>query len=254
MAALTISVAAAEEEPDYSLSFFSNGSTRDYTPPEMQFGAIVNSSNESGIISTSSASSNETERKHVYIQFYEDIATAEHRQILSNYSVELVLPTAGRGNYIASMPADMTAADIPVEAGLRWMGEIPPEDKYDYTFGLNVPEWAKRDNGQIEVYVSFYDDVSIQDAQQVVNKYSNVSPISSIEIENGPIDYQIIIDEQNFTLIATEDTVHSIGYSGLKNEPNEEGGSTASQQSPAFQSILSAFALVSALFCLKLRR
>jgi hypothetical protein len=43
-AASTISVATAEEEPDYNLSFFSNGSTRDYNPPEMEFGANVGKS------------------------------------------------------------------------------------------------------------------------------------------------------------------------------------------------------------------
>lgn len=34
---------------------------------------------------------------------------------------------------------------------------------YDYVFGLDVPEWAKLDNGQVEIIVSFYDDVSFEE-------------------------------------------------------------------------------------------
>jgi hypothetical protein len=116
------------------------------------------------------------------------------------------------------MPADITAADLPAESGLRWMGEIPVENKYQY-YGTNVPYYAKLEDGNVKLAIHFYEDVTSQDSENIVKKYSdNFSAPSNLR----PWYYETITNETNISLIVKEDAVQQIGYYGVEVVPESE--------------------------------
>jgi hypothetical protein len=193
-------VASANQTNDSGKYTFTNYGGEVYTPEPMEFGANINETENITL-------RNGTERKHILIQFY-DNPTDEQYEMLPNYGVKY-LTSAAPYTLISSMPADLTAADLPAESGLRWMGEIPIENKYDRYFGLDVPEWARLEDGNIQLAVRFYNDVTYQNALDTLNQYSNNITNFSYSLE---IAYEIITNENNITLIASEDSVMYLGY------------------------------------------
>lgn len=193
-------IASADQTNDYDKYTFTNYGGEVYTPQPMEFGANLNG-NESVTLE------NRTERKHVLLQFY-DYPTDEQYEMLPNYGIEY-LTSAAPYTLIVSMPAEMTAADLPAESGLRWMGEIPVENKYSQIYGLDVPEYARLEQGNISLSIKFYDDISHQNALDILNKYSNNIMNFSDSLE---IVYKIVTTESNITLIASEDSIMSLGY------------------------------------------
>jgi hypothetical protein len=150
----------------------------------------------------------------MWLQFYET-PNEEQLELLEDYGVQRVAVAASR-TLICSMPADMTAADLPAENGLRWMGEIPVENKYDYNHELNIPGWARTENGDVKLAIDFHEDVTSQDSTSIVKKYcDNFSAPSNFR----PWYYETITNETNITLIASEDAVQSVGYYGAEEEP-----------------------------------
>jgi hypothetical protein len=170
----------------------------------MEFGVNLNG-NDSIILE------NGTERKHVLLQFYET-PNDEQLGVLKEYGVWRVA-VAAKCTYIFSMPADYTAADLPSDVGLRWMGEVQTENKYDHTYGLDVPEWARTEDGNVKLAIHFYEDVISQDSANIVKKYSeNYSTPSNFR----PWYYETFTNETNITSIASEDVVQYVGYYGVE--------------------------------------
>ncbi|MEZ5334412.1 MAG: hypothetical protein R2741_03805 [Methanolobus sp.] len=155
-------LANADQTNDSDKYTFQNYGGEVYTPEPMEFGANLNDDfiPEYG-----------TERKHMMLQFYEN-TTGEQISLLDSYGL-IYIGKATDYTFTFSMPADMTAADLPAESGLRWMGEIPVENKYDHIYGLDVPEWARTENGDVKLGILFYEDVVSQDSTSVVRKYSD---------------------------------------------------------------------------------
>jgi hypothetical protein len=195
-------VASADQTKDSDKYTFTNYGGEVYTPEPMEFGANLNG-NESVTLK------NGTERKHVYLQFY-SIPNDSQRSFLKNYSVVFV-KYSGAYSYVFSMPADYTAADLPDNVGLRWMGEIPVENKYDKSYGLNVPNYAKMEDGNVKLAIHFYEDVKSQDSENIVKKYSDNF---STPLNGKPWFYRAIINEANITFVASEDAVNKIAYYG----------------------------------------
>jgi hypothetical protein len=161
-------VASADQTKDSDKYTFTNYGGEVYTPEPMEFGANLNG-NESVTLK------NGTERKHVYLQFY-SIPNDSQRSFLKNYSVVFV-KYSGAYSYVFSMPADYTAADLPDNVGLRWMGEIPVENKYDKSYGLNVPNYAKMEDGNVKLAIHFYEDVKSQDSENIVKSTRTISQL-----------------------------------------------------------------------------
>ncbi|MDK2832738.1 MAG: hypothetical protein PWQ75_2490 [Methanolobus sp.] len=193
-------VASADQTNDSDKYTFQNYGGEVYTPEPMEFGANLNG-NESVILE------NGTERKHVYLQFY-DNATDEQLLLLEEYGIQ-ILNFAAYYTYVASMPADYTAADLPSESRLRWMGEIPVENKDLRGYGLSVPDYARLDDGKIILTIVFYEDVTAENALAVVTKHSNNYTTPGTDYSYV---YDIIIDENNISNVIIEDAVHSYGY------------------------------------------
>jgi hypothetical protein len=202
-------VASADQTNDSDKYTFQNYGGEVYTPEPMEFGANMNGTESVTL-------RNGTERKHVLIQFY-DNPTDKQYEMLPNYGIEYLTSVAPY-TLIISMPADITAADLPAESGLRWMGEIPVENKYQY-YGTDVPYYAKMEDGNVKLAVFFYEDVTSQASINIIQKYTdNFSAPSNLR----PWYYETITNETNISLIVKEDAVQQIGYYG--SEPVPEYG------------------------------
>ena len=120
------------------------------------------------------------------------------------------------------------------------MGEISTENKYDSIYGLNVPEWARKENGQVELWLAFYGDTTYEEAQTIANKYSTSTPV--FEAYPYEVDCIIVTNETSITLIAREDLVRRVSFSGYEPVP-EDNSPTDSKDSPGFQLIFSLLSL-----------
>jgi hypothetical protein len=221
-------VASANQTNDSGKYTFTNYGGEVYTPEPMEFGANLNG-NENATLE------NRTERKHMMLQFYANL-NEEQKEVLEEYGVQLVLG-AGTYSYIVSMPADYTAADLPAESGLRWMGEVPVEDKYDPALGLNVPNWARTEDGKVKIDIRFYEDVSSQEAQILAEKYSSSTPEL---VSSQFVLYGITTDENELISIVNEDAVQMITFPYTGDEPNPiETSSKDSKKASGFQFIFS---------------
>ncbi|MDK2937961.1 MAG: hypothetical protein PWQ51_125 [Methanolobus sp.] len=202
-------VASADQTNDSDKYTFQNYGGEVYTPEPMEFGANLNDNEKETL-------ENGTERKHLLLQFYE-IPGEVQFELLELYGLH-VLSYAGSEAYVFSMPADYTAADLPDNVGLRWMGKIPVENKYQY-YGTDVPYYAKMEDGNVKLAVFFYEDVTSQASINIIQKYTdNFSAPSNLR----PWYYETITNETNISLIVKEDAVQQIGYYG--SEPVPEYG------------------------------
>lgn len=222
---------SANESDKYT---FHNYGGEAFTPEPMQFGDNIRNQVQNGLMEATTDQKNKIQRKHILFQFYA-APTEEQLELLAEYGVQRA-GIGGPHTLIVSMPAELTPADLPAESGLRWMGEIPIENKYDNNFASNVPEWAKMEDGKVEVWISFYDDVSYEEAQIVANKYSTETP--NFHLYPYLFDLKIKTKKSNIPLIANEDIVREVAY--LDGELEDEDA----KQSPAFQSIIGVFAFV----------
>jgi hypothetical protein len=195
---------------DYNLTFNKYSDNPRYVSPQpMEFGANVSKSSAMTVNSLE----NQT-RKHVYIQFYERPTNITAKKLeLENYGIKLVGRAGGYATWIASMPASLTPADIPAEAGLRWMGEIPPEDKWGSN-SPEVPDRARMGPGMIYVGIRMYEDVPLNDSKNLRDKYANTSSKYEIYLRSDDrnLIYEFVTNESNLTLIASEDAIKGIWF------------------------------------------
>ncbi|WP_406670731.1 hypothetical protein V7O67_02525 [Methanolobus sp. ZRKC4] len=209
MIALCTPVASANQTNDSDKYTLDNYGGEVYTPEPMEFGANLNDN---------STLENGNSRKYMMFQFY-STPNDEQLELLKEYGVQRV-GVAADYTYIVSIPANLTPADLPDESGLRWMGEIPVENKYDRNYGLHVPEWARAEDGNVKLAIHFYEDVSSQDSTNIAQKYSDNF---STPLNGRPWFYRTIINETNITFIASEDAVNKVTYYGSEVVP--DGGS-----------------------------
>ena len=241
-------IASADQTNDSDKYTFDNYGGEVYTPEPMEFGANLDGTGQISVMTASDTLENETERKHVLLQFYTTV-TNEQLLSLKEYGVRRV-GVAADYTYICSMPADYTAADLPDNVSLRWMGKILVENKYE---GLNVPDYARTEDGQVELDIRFYEDITHQEAESIANKYSSSTPeLLYPTISDYPTVYSVITEESNITSIASEDIVEIVYFP----EPpsiSEDDDIVDDHQSPGFQVIYGVFFLTIAFFCLKRR-
>ena len=233
-----------EEEAEITEYTFENYGGEVYTPEPMEFGA--NLTDETTPENTSV--DNSTERKYVYLQFY-SIPTEDKLELLEEHGVKRV-GVAAEYTYIFSMPADLAPADLPAESGLRWMGPVPVENKYDPNLGLNVPEWARTEDGQVEIKIYFYDDVTDQKAQLLADRYSSSTPeLLYYSTSEDPLAYGIVTEENNITSITSEDIVKQVFFPEPETSPVSDSTLDVEQSSevnqlPGFESPFSILLLL----------
>jgi hypothetical protein len=240
-------VASANQTNDSDKYTFDNYGGEKFTPQPMEFGENLKDHGKNVVEISSTTKVNDSERKYVLLQFY-SIPTEGQLELLEEHGVQRV-GVAAKYTLIVSMPASLTPADLPAEAGLRWMGEIPVENKYDKYRGLNVPEWARAEDGQVEIWIGFYEDVTYEEAQAIANKYSISTP--NFEMYPYVLDCLITTNENNITIIASEDFVKMVGFPSAGSSQTDDPTNT--KKSPGFASVFSLFMLIVVFLCMKWR-
>lgn len=144
------------------------------------------------------------DRVHMILQLFGPPSPADKRRLeaagigLLNY-----IP---RNAWFASVPRNIDKSDPALEL-IRWIGPIMPEDKLspDLLAG-RIGQWAIRDEGRVAVEISFFEDVDLVVARQVV------AALNGTVISETPLSNKLIVEilEEDLGLLAAEDSVRWI--------------------------------------------
>lgn len=105
-------------------------------------------------------------RIHVLMQF-KDIPNIAQREILKNAGVNM-LNYIPQKAWFVSVPQEITQAQL-INANVRWIGPILPEDKiFLPILNRGVAPWAVNPDGTVNLEASFFKDVSLDDARQLM--------------------------------------------------------------------------------------
>ena len=143
-------------------------------------------------------------RIHVLLQFYH-IPNKDERSELSNLNVTLCSYVHNNA-YFASIPTKYLT-DIYNLSFVRWIGEILPEDKISrYIRNGTIGDWAINPNGTVNLIVEFFKDVSLDDAERIIERYGGVTN-SRIRSINALV---VTIPQDAIHELANEDCVQWI--------------------------------------------
>jgi hypothetical protein len=143
------------------------------------------------------------ERNHILIQF-DHIPTASERETLEAIGVDLqtYIP---RNAWFADVDTE-TIAEIGALENVRWLGDILAEDKIaPHIKDTGVSSWAVNPDGSVNLLVTLFDDVSADEARQVIGRYGSVTeaPVMSNY-------WRVTISETDISNLAGEDAVQWI--------------------------------------------
>jgi len=147
----------------------------------------------------------ELERIHVLLQLYH-VPQAEERTALQSAGIEL-LNYIPHNAWFASVPANNPGATLtsPQLMGIvRWAGTIRPEDKVppDVWTG-QIGGWAVANDGRLRLAASFFDDVPIDVARQVISRHGGVVE-GEVSMSNKLL---ILLRPAEIRALAAEDSV-----------------------------------------------
>jgi hypothetical protein len=143
------------------------------------------------------------ERAHVVIQFYHNPNTSERAVLYKDFGVELQGCVHNYASF-ASISCELVS-DIVALPNVRWIGKILPDDKISPHIGdYGVGSWAVNPNGTVNLLVGFFDDVSNDEAIQVIEKYGIV--VAEPSPWGGNV-WTVTMNESDITALAGEDAV-----------------------------------------------
>lgn len=147
----------------------------------------------------------EGERIHVLLQLY-DIPEPESLTTLQSAGIEL-LNYIPRNAWFASIPAYRVAPTLEssqVAKLVRWAGTIRPADKVPLdVWAGQIGNWAIAEDGRVRLAVSFFDDVSLDVARQVISRHGGVVE-GKVAISNKLL---ILLQPAEIPALAAQDTV-----------------------------------------------
>lgn len=147
----------------------------------------------------------ESGRVHVLLQLY-DVPEPEDLTTLRSAGIEL-LNYIPRNTWFASMPAsDIATALESLQAAnaVRWAGTIRPEDKVPSgVWAGQIGGWAVAEDVRVRLAASFFDDVPLDVARQVVSRHGGVVE-GEVTISNKLL---ILLQSTEIPALAAEDTV-----------------------------------------------
>jgi subtilisin family serine protease len=161
-----------------------------------------------------SAITQQQQTPHVIVQLKE-APTRDVRQALEKRGLRLLSYISGNAWFASLSDAtvlefrDPQAARIDTTLALiRWVGEVSPADKIDTALVEKGPgKWAELPDGRIKLSITFFGDVSREDAKAILEQYG-----VEIERENSRrISFYIIVEPAVRDSLASEDKVKSIG-------------------------------------------
>ena len=157
-------------------------------------------------------------RVHVLLQLYEPPKAAD-KTLLERSGIHL-LDYVPSNAWFASVPSTLQISD-PALVLVRWFGPILPEDKMPA--GLldgSIGDWALRGGNKIALEIAFFDDVNLDDGQQILLKYDAVV-IGSIPLSNK---LTVEISKDVILLLAAEDSIRWIDVVPPPPTTDSEGG------------------------------
>lgn len=143
---------------------------------------------------------------HVLVQLY-DAPDREVYESLESAHIEL-LNYIPRNAWFASMPAGLDPAEalesLRVAEIVRWAGTIWPEDKVSRdVWSAQIGGWAIAEDGRVRLAASFFDDVSLESAHQVVSRHGGVIE-GEVPLSNKLL---ILVQASEIPALAAEDTL-----------------------------------------------
>jgi hypothetical protein len=148
----------------------------------------------------------EGERTHVLIQFHSIPNTTERAVLNENFNVALQTYIPNNA-WFADIPRDSTF-DIIKQPNVKWIGKILPDDKISpHIRDYGVGSWAVNQDGTVNLLVTFFEDVSTDDAKQVIEKYGRV--VTEPSPWGGNV-WTVSIPEDTISSLASEDPVEWI--------------------------------------------
>ena len=143
------------------------------------------------------------ERNHILVQF-DHIPSATERENLEAIGVDLQTYVP-KNAWFADIDTD-SVSEIGTLKNVRWIGNILPEDKIaPHIRETGVGSWAVNPDGSVNLLVTFFDDVSADEARQVIDRYGNVT-----EAPMMSNFWSVTISESDISNLAGEDAVHWI--------------------------------------------
>ena len=113
------------------------------------------------------------ERVHVLMQF-QHIPDTKERGDLEEAAVKL-LAYVHNNAWFASIPSG-SVEEVIVIYPTRWIGEILPNDKISLSLqNGKIGDWAINPDGTVNLIVEFFSDVSLDDAEPVVERHGGVT-------------------------------------------------------------------------------
>lgn len=140
------------------------------------------------------------ERVHVLLQLCEP-TNPSIKTLFEKSGIQL-LNYIPENSWFASIPKDL-AKDNPILSMIRWFGPIFPEDKIHPSVLEENVSWALRDGNKIALGISFFEDVSLQDAEMIIKNLDG-EVTGSTPISN---ELTIEISRDSVQLLAKTDSV-----------------------------------------------
>jgi len=146
------------------------------------------------------------ERMHVLIQFHSIPDITERTELTEKFDVELQTYIPNNA-WFTDIPCE-SVSDIIAQPNVRWIGNIQPEDKIsqhirDYCAGSGPVESNKTAN----LLVTFFEDVSTDEAEQIIEKYGCV--VAEPSPWGGNV-WTVTVPEGTISSLAGEDAVEWI--------------------------------------------
>ncbi|NQE45493.1 Subtilisin-like serine protease [ANME-1 cluster archaeon GoMg2] len=148
------------------------------------------------------------EKTHVLMQFYQIPNASEKTALNETHDVDL-LTYVPNNAWFADIPCD-AASDIIAQPNVRWIGNILPDDKVSpHIRDYGVGSWAVNPDGTVNLLVTFFGDVSADEAKQVIVKYG--SAVAEPSPWGGNV-WTVSVPEDSYTILslASEDAVEWI--------------------------------------------
>ena len=143
------------------------------------------------------------ERAHVLMQFYHIPTTSERAVLYKDFGVELQAYIPNNAWFV-DVPCG-SVSDIVALPNVRWIGKIVPDDKISpHIRNYGVGSWAVNPDGTVNLLVTFFDDVSNDEAISVIEKYGIV--VAEPSPWGGNV-WTITMNESDISTFAEEDAV-----------------------------------------------
>lgn len=145
------------------------------------------------------------ERMHVLIQFHSMPDTTEKTELTEFFDVELQTYIPNNA-WFADIPCE-SVSDIIAQPNVRWIGNIQSEDKISQHIRDYSSSWALNPDGTANLLVTFFEDVSTDEAEQIIEKYGCVVTEPSPWGGNA---WTVTVPEGTISSLAGEDAVEWI--------------------------------------------